>query len=642
MDSVHQPVIPQNLPIALHGKKQISAGESDDGGGWQHIRDTVSESMTDFSYHGKTLGNLGAAVAGTIFIPEILASTIPAISGMAFGYPGMIASLVAVTLEEKYIGIGKHIGGFIGSAVGAGAGLAKAALKEDGSQSDGDKKADLPKADPKNKGPWEPLAPRLLHKAEKAFLGHVPERTKAVELSESISATVACAAGATILPTAAMMCIGGPAALVIGTLAGSLLGMVGGSLEENTIGIGRAIGEVTGNLISAAGKGAKWVKNKITGSEITVEGKDAKPVDDRTASSPAVLEGERNKNKSIIGKLAGYAGRAFMALNGAIGPPLMGFLMDASSVANLILREKPVQTIDFKDRPMPEVNRDRLINNFISIAGINAQYKSEGKVATELSRQLGGLGISHKVDDYGNLIATVPPTKGAEDSPTIVLSAHMDTVSETAEKAIINGEKRIHTNERYILGGDDRAGIAQIMEGVETVLEKGLKHPEIKLVFTVGEEVGLKGAARLKPEDVSTRPSLGYVIDSTDKESIFLANDAVFLAPNSLRYNFSQEDPLIQVGMRSLADAGIKPQPYHGPVLAGAGTDANTPAFNNALTHSVAIGTGVSFVHTPMENVKKKDLEQVARAVVGFLTNACDLRVDENQKIVPRYPAAGE
>ncbi|MGV8125169.1 MAG: M20/M25/M40 family metallo-hydrolase [Candidatus Xenobiia bacterium LiM19] len=642
MDSVHQPVIPQSLPIALHDKKQIPAGESDDGGSWQHIKDTVSESMTDFGYHGKTLGNLGAAVAGTIFIPEILASTIPAISGMAFGYPGMLASLVAVTLEEKYIGIGKHIGGLIGSAAGAGTGLAKAALEGNGNQSDGDKKVDLPKAEPKGKGPWEPLAPRLLHKAEKTIMGHVPERTKAVEISESISATVACAAGASILPTAALMCIGGPAAMVIGTIVGSLTGLVVGSLEENTIGIGRAVGEVTGNLISAAGKGAKWVKDKITGSQMMAEGKDAKSVDDRTASSNVTVEGEGNKKKSIIGKLAGYAGRAFMALNGAIGPPLMGFLMDASTVANLILKEKPVQTMDFQDRPMPEVNKERLVDNFIKIAGINAQYKSEDKVAAELSSQLDRLGISHKVDDYGNLIATVPPTKGAEDSPTIILSAHMDTVSATADNAIINDEKRIHTNERYILGGDDRAGIAQILEGVQTTLEKGLEHPEIKLVFTVGEEVGLKGAAKLKPEDVSTRPSLGYVIDSTEKEAIFLANDAVFLAPSSLRYNFSQEDPLIQVGMRSLADAGIKPQPYHGPVLAGAATDANTPAFNNAHTHSVAIGTGVSFVHTPMENVKKKDLEQIARAIVGFLTNSCDLRVDENQNIVPRYPTAGE
>ena len=643
MDSVHQPMIPQTIPIALSGHKPVPESGGDGEGTWQHIKDTVSESMTDFSYHGKTLGNLGAAMAGTIYIPGILASTVPAISGMAFGYPGMIASLVAVTLEEKYLGIGKHIGGLIGGAIGAGVGLAKGAVEGSGNQGEADKKVDLPKAEPKGKGPWEPLAPRLLHKAEKMVMGHVPERTKAVEIGESISTTVACAVGASILPSAALMCIGGPAAMVIGTIAGSLLGLVGGSLEENTIGIGRAIGEVSGNLVSAALKGAKWVKDKITGSAAASGAATATAgAVEKTTVAATKAEEEAGKKPSIIGKLAGYAGRAFMALNGAIGPPLMGFLMDSSTVANLILREKPVQTMEFKDRPMPDVNGDRLINNFIKIAGINAQYKSEDKVAAELSAQLDRLGISHKTDESGNLIATVPASKGAEDAPSIILSAHMDTVSSTSDGAIINDEKRIRTNERYILGGDDRAGIAQIMEGVETVFEKGLTHPEIKLVFTVGEEVGLKGAVKLKPEDVSPRPSLGYVIDSTDKESIFLANDAVFLAPSSVKYNFSQEDPVVQVGMRSLADAGINPKPFHGPVLAGAATDANTPAFNNDHTHSIAIGTGVSFVHTPMENVKKKDLEQVARAVVGFITNACDLKVDENQKIVPRYQIAGE
>jgi tripeptide aminopeptidase len=225
-----------------------------------------------------------------------------------------------------------------------------------------------------------------------------------------------------------------------------------------------------------------------------------------------------------------------------------------------------------------------------------------------------------------------------EDAPTVLLSAHMDTVSSTSPNAILHDEKRIHTNERRILGGDDRAGIAQIIEGIQTVQEKNMAHPEIKVVFTVGEEVGLKGSSHLKPGDVSTRPTLGFVVDSTDKNALFLTNDAVFIAPNSVKYNFSQEEPVIQVSMRSMANAGIMPEPIHGPIMAGAGTDANSPAFNTGNIHSVAIGTGVSDVHTSLEHVRKKDLEQVARAVVGFITNSCDLKVDDTQAIVPRIP----
>jgi|GEM_PF-6001069 len=52
-------------------------------------------------------------------------------------------------------------------------------------------------------------------------------------------------------------------------------------------------------------------------------------------------------------------------------------------------------------------------------------------------------------------------------------------------------------------------------------------------------------------------------------------------------------------------------------------------------THSIAIGTGVSLVYTPMENVKKK-------AVAGFINSACGLKVDENQKIVLWRQIAGE
>jgi|GEM_PF-5154505 len=67
------------------------------------------------------------------------------------------------------------------------------------------------------------------------------------------------------------------------------------------------------------------------------------------------------------------------------------------------------------------------------------------------------------------------------------------------------------------------------MEGVQATLEKGLEHPEIKLVFTVGEEVGLKGAAKLKPEDVSTRPSLGYVSLATAFMNISCSFDSPIL-----------------------------------------------------------------------------------------------------------------
>ncbi|MDQ7823273.1 MAG: M20/M25/M40 family metallo-hydrolase [Candidatus Eremiobacteraeota bacterium] len=602
---------------------------------WQGIKDTVGESVEDGRLQGKKIGMLLAASAGAASLPLMVAQAAPAIAGTVLGPAGMIGALVVAAIEEKYIGIGKHAGALAGSAVGAGVGLVRAALNHGNppDPNEGDRKVELPKAPPQGKGPWEPLLPRMLHKAEKAILGHVPERTRAIERAETIGLFGSSLVAASVIPTIAATLIGGPVATIMGTMIGSLIGIVGGSLEENTIGIGRVAGEAVGTVVSAVGKGIR----KLTGSGQKVQEKDNAHQATETFSLDVQAAKKAPERKNPISTLLGYAGKAFMGLNSVMAEPLMSFLIDTSKLCNLLLTEKPVQTIDFKERPFPAVNKDRLVANFTKIAGINAKYKQEDAVASELGRQFDAMKVNHAKDQAGNLIATIPATESAKDAPTVMLSAHMDTVSPTSADAIINDGKKIKTNERHILGGDDRAGIAQIMEGVQSVLERGMDHPEIKIVFTVGEEVGLKGSMALDPKDIATRPTLGFVIDSTDKRSLYLTNDGVIITSKPTKYNFSQEDPLIQVSMRSMADAGIKPQPVHGPILAGAGTDANSPALNNKLVKSVAIGTGVNDVHTMLENAKIKDLEQIARSVVGFITNTCDLKVD-GDAVVPRYP----
>jgi len=449
-----------------------------------------------------------------------------------------------------------------------------------------------------------------------------------VEMGEGIGAFAVSAVAAATVPTMAAL-FGGPIALGLSTLMGSLTGLVAGSLEENTIGVGRTVGELAGAVLDAAWKGAKKLYTIVAGPSAHSLQKGTEASDE----APAVQAAQK---KSIFGKALSWAGKAFMKVNGAMAEPLMGYIIDLSSLFNKILREKPVQCVEFNERPMPSVNRERLIDNFVRLTGMEAVYGQESIVAEELKSQFKEMGVGCNIDRTGNLIASIPPSKGYEDSPAVLFSAHMDTVAPTSKDAIVVGKNEISTDERHILGGDDRAGIAQIMEGVNTVLEQGLEHPEIKIVFTVGEEVGLKGSGALKKEDISTKPTLGFIIDSTDKQSVFLANDSVMLSPQSVRYNFSQEDPLVQVGIKSLANAGIRPNPIHGPILAGAGTDANSPAFNNSLIRSMAIGTGVSDIHSPLEHVKKDDLEQVARAVVGMITNSCDLMYDGDNRITPR------
>jgi di/tripeptidase len=295
----------------------------------------------------------------------------------------------------------------------------------------------------------------------------------------------------------------------------------------------------------------------------------------------------------------------------------------------------------FEKRPVATVNKQRLINNFVSLAGIHGPSGEEAKVSDELEVRLAKLGLAYDRREDGTIIASLPATAGYEDSPTVMLSAHQDTVAPTRPENIIVGERRIHTNEKSILGADDRAGIAQILEGLQSVLEQGLAHPEVKLVFTVDEERGLLGASRLQPEDISQRPTLGYVVDALDVRDLHLTNDAVIVNPNSVKYNYSMEDPIVQVAFRSMANAGLQPRPIPAPIMTGAGSDANTKAFNSKHIRSMAVGVGERDMHTPLEYIKIKDLEQAARHVVGYLTNSCDLKVVGDQ-IVPRRQFASD
>jgi tripeptide aminopeptidase len=88
----------------------------------------------------------------------------------------------------------------------------------------------------------------------------------------------------------------------------------------------------------------------------------------------------------------------------------------------------------------------------------------------------------------------------------------MDTV-EPGEgvKVVIGEDGIIRSDGNTILGSDDKAGIAAIMEACDVVRENNLPHPPLEILFTVGEEQGLQGS---KHFDYSLlQAGSGYVLD---------------------------------------------------------------------------------------------------------------------------------
>ncbi|EGU38237.1 hypothetical protein VII00023_08194 [Vibrio ichthyoenteri ATCC 700023] len=163
---------------------------------------------------------------------------------------------------------------------------------------------------------------------------------------------------------------------------------------------------------------------------------------------------------------------------------------------------------------------DKVIEHFIAMAGISSPSYKEAQVSAYIQAQLAKYGIEFYQDNAhleyqvegaqcGNLIALLPGTLAG----TIALSAHMDTVTPCEKITIVEEGDWIKTDGKSVLGGDDKAGIAVILDALITLASNTSPHPSIVAIFTIAEEVGLKGAKAL---DFSRLPSidLAYVIDA--------------------------------------------------------------------------------------------------------------------------------
>lgn len=163
------------------------------------------------------------------------------------------------------------------------------------------------------------------------------------------------------------------------------------------------------------------------------------------------------------------------------------------------------------------INEERLINRFLEYVQIDSPTKEERKFADFLKSEMEKIGLAVKMDNAGekcgsnsgNLIGKL---KGNTNGETILFSSHMDTVSPGMGIKPQIKDGIIYSDGTTVLGGDDKAGIAAIMEALETIQEKSLAHGDIEVVFSIYEEGGLFGAKNLDYDNLDAK--LAFVLDS--------------------------------------------------------------------------------------------------------------------------------
>ncbi|HLW37551.1 MAG TPA: M20/M25/M40 family metallo-hydrolase, partial [Candidatus Eremiobacteraceae bacterium] len=116
-------------------------------------------------------------------------------------------------------------------------------------------------------------------------------------------------------------------------------------------------------------------------------------------------------------------------------------------------------------------------------------------------------------------------------APPLLVSAHMDTVPPGKGVHPVREAGRIRTDGTTVLGGDDKSGLAVILEALLVLKEHGVPHGDIEVAFTICEEIGLLGAKHL---DVGAlRARRGFVLDSTHASLLFTR------APSSDHFEFT-------------------------------------------------------------------------------------------------------
>jgi tripeptide aminopeptidase len=153
---------------------------------------------------------------------------------------------------------------------------------------------------------------------------------------------------------------------------------------------------------------------------------------------------------------------------------------------------------------------------FTELAAVPSPPGEERAVADLVLGYLRDCGLDADEDDagptigstMGNVYSHLP---GTAEGESLLLCAHLDTVPPTAPIEPVVEDGFVRNAAGTILGADDKAAVAAMLEAMRRILAESRPHAGIELLFTPKEEVGLVGAFAFDQSRLRSR--LGYVYD---------------------------------------------------------------------------------------------------------------------------------
>lgn len=176
------------------------------------------------------------------------------------------------------------------------------------------------------------------------------------------------------------------------------------------------------------------------------------------------------------------------------------------------------------------MNKPRLLNTFLALVEINSESFHEKEIHRFLTQRLQEIGCRVTTDNAGSGYQTDAPgnifgcLKGTLQSKPILLCAHMDTVSPGQGVKPVVKKDRITSDGSTILGADDKAGLAIILEILQTLKEEKIPHPPVEVLFTLTEENGMSGAKRADYKQLKSRE--GFILDNEEGCEVLIQGPA--------------------------------------------------------------------------------------------------------------------
>ena len=164
-----------------------------------------------------------------------------------------------------------------------------------------------------------------------------------------------------------------------------------------------------------------------------------------------------------------------------------------------------------------KMNEGRLKSTFIELVGVPCPSCDEKQEADLLVKKLQELGMEPKVDRAGEQCGGTTGNvwgflKG--DVPgalRLFFEAHMDSVAPTTGTNVIEKDGVLYSDGTTTLGGDDKSGVAAVLEAMQCIIENDLPHGDIQVCFTIGEETGSYGVRYM--DKTMIQADAGYCMD---------------------------------------------------------------------------------------------------------------------------------